>query len=272
MKTRNNQYCLEVADINSEAKQTNNGIDISAENLAYLDENEPNEDLRNHINRLEDEILITATDETGKKKAVGVGYFLDALGNKELKKGDVIYQLSRPSGTDSPYFTDKKTVDMCRGKDGKVDLDKLKKVLQIEDKDNSKTLLIEYTLTEDVCFSGGQCEVNFKYGEGSGNQYVLVADSAEATQELKARIMATRTENNTKGDITMASNSFTDSLQKAQERLNAQKEQAQKQAELRKKALTDDPSSEQKHTKELIDKHNASQAMRDQAKKYGNSM
>lgn len=75
-----------MADINSEAKQANNSIDISAENLAYLDENEPDEDLRNHINSLEDKILITAIDENGKKKAVGVGYFLDALGNKELKK------------------------------------------------------------------------------------------------------------------------------------------------------------------------------------------
>lgn len=261
-----------MADINNEAKQTNNGIDISAENLAYLDENEPDEDLRSHINRLEDEILITAIDENGKKKAVGVGYFLDALGNKELKKGDVLYQLSRPSGTDSPYFTDKKTVDMCRGKDGEVDLDKLKKVLQIEDKDNSKTLLTEYTLTEDVRLSGGQCVVNFKHGDGSGNQYVLNADSKEARLELKARIMDTTTENNTKGDIIMASNSFTDSLQKAEERLKAQKEQAQKQAELRKKVLTDDLSSEQKHTKGLDDKHNASQAMRDQAKKFGISM
>ena len=216
---------MEVADINSEAKQTNNGIDISAENLAYLDENEPDENLRNHINRLEDEILITAIDENGKKKAVGVGYFLDALGNKELKKGDVIYQLSRPSGTDSPYFTDKKTVDMCRVKDGEVDLDKLKRVLQIEDKDNSKTLLTEYTLTEDVCLSGGQCEVNFKHGKGSGNQYILNVDSKEATQELKARIMDTTPESNTKGDTNMESNSFIRNLNERKPRLNETKQQ-----------------------------------------------
>lgn len=253
---------MEVADINSKAKQTNNGIDISAENLAYLDENEPDEDfLRNHINRLEDEILITAIDENGKKKAVGVGYFLDALGNKELKKGDAIYQLSRPSGTDSPYFTDKKTIDMCRGKDGKVDLDKLKKVLQIEDKNNSKTLLTEYILTEDVRLSGGQCVVNFKHGDGSGNQYVLRADSNEARQELKTRIMDTKSKNNTKGDYIMASNSFS---QKAEERLKAKKEQEQKRAESRKKALTDGLSSDERRSQELNDNYSESQAWKKQ--------
>ena len=233
-----------MADINNAAKQTNNGIDISAENLAYLDENEPDEDLRKHINSLEDEILISAIDESGEKKAVGVGYFLDALGNKHLKKGDVIYQLSRPSGTDSPYFTDKKTVDMCRGKDGEVDLEKLKKVLQIEDKDNSKTLLTEYTLTEDVRLSGGQCVVNFKHGDGSGNQYVLRADSNEARLELKARIMNT-TENSDKGDSTMASNSFQDRL-----------------AELNSLS-----SPEMERTKELVDQHHEKQSFRDSLQK-----
>ena len=250
-----------MADINSKEKQTNNGIDISAENLAYLDENEPDEDLRNHINRLEDEILITAIDENGKKKAVGVGYFLDALGNKELKKGDIIYQLSRPSGTDSPYFTDKKTVDMCRGKDGEVDLDKLKKVLQIEDKDNSKTLLTEYILTEDVRLSGGQCVVNFKHGDGSGNQYVLRADSNEARQELKTRIMDTKAKNNTKGDYIMASNSIS---QKAEERLKAKEEQEQKRAESRKKALTDGLSYDERRSQELNDNYSESKAWKKQ--------
>ena len=202
---------MEVANITNDRK---NEIDTSAETLAYLDANEPDVDLRKHINRLEDEILITTIDENGKKKAVGVGYFLDALGNKELKKGDVLYQLSSPNGTGSPYFTDKKTVDMCRGKDGEVDLVKLKKVLQIEDKDNSKTLLTEYTLTEDVCLSGGQCMVNFKHGEGSGNQYILGTNGEETTQEIKTRIMNIEAERNTKGEITMESNSFTKSLTK----------------------------------------------------------
>jgi len=268
---------LEVSYINRSGKrESENSLDISAAELAYLNENEPDEALRKRINDLEDRILPDPPEDRSKKTEIG--YYLDALGNRNLKKGDVLYQLSRPSGTDSPYFTDKKTVDMCRGKDGTVDLDKLKKALQIEDKDNSKTLLTEYVLTEDAHFVGGRCEVNFKYGEGSGNQYILDTNGGKATQLLKVGEVDIKNQNNQKGDSIMASNSFTDSLKKFQESaaktqksLEEKAKREQNLKELRKKAFNE-LSPGEKRSAELANQHNERQVMRDQAKKYGNGM
>ncbi len=252
-------------------RESENSLDISAAELAYLNENEPDEALRKRINNLEDWILPDPPEDRSKK--VEIGYYRDALGNRDLKKGDVLYQLSKPSGTDSPYFTDQKTVDMCRGKDGGVDLDKLKKVLQIEDKDNSKTLLTKYVLTEDMHFVGGRCEVNFKYGEGSGNQYILDTNGGKATQLLKVGELDTKNQNDQKGDRIMASNSFVDKLKETAEKIQKSRmEKAEKEhklKELRKDAFND-LSSDQKRVEELSAQHNEKQAWRDQAKKHGN--
>lgn len=76
-------------------------------------------------------------------------YNPDAWGNKSLKKGDKLYSLGASDGHDSPYYTDKKTVDSCRRKDGSLDTDKLKEKLQISDPDNKKNTLREYDVKND---------------------------------------------------------------------------------------------------------------------------
>lgn len=81
----------------------------------------------------------------------GGSFFPDAYSNPyELQTGDTYYQL-RPVDAkyDSSYVTDKKTVDACRGKDGKVDVAELLQKLQVK-----PSSMCEYILTQYVYQSG----------------------------------------------------------------------------------------------------------------------
>lgn len=95
-----------------------------------------------------------------------------------IDKGSVLYQLSRQEGTQSPYFTDAKTVDSCRDSEtGKVDLSALKAKLQINDNDNLKNTLSSYIVNDEIKVAEGSAVENTQYGVGGGKQYfVLDAD------------------------------------------------------------------------------------------------
>lgn len=64
---------------------------------------------------------------------------------RQLKNGEKFYQL-RPSGENraSDYFTDARTVDKCRNKNGEVDVAKLLDALQLDPQDNKDWTLREY--------------------------------------------------------------------------------------------------------------------------------
>lgn len=95
-----------------------------------------------------------------------------------IEKGSVLYQLGRQEGTQSPYFTDEKTVNSCRNSEtGKVDFSVLKAKLQINDSDNSKNTLSSYMVNDEVKAAEGSAVENTQYGAGGGKQYfVLDAD------------------------------------------------------------------------------------------------
>ncbi len=103
-------------------------------------------------------------------------YYPDAWGNKSLKSGDKLYSLGSSKGHDSPYYTDKKTVDACRRKDGSLDKNKLKDKLQISDPDNKKNTLREYDVNKDFVTGGGKAKENGHNGRGGGTQFFINDD------------------------------------------------------------------------------------------------
>ena len=103
-------------------------------------------------------------------------YHPDAWGNKSLKNGDKLYSLGVPKGHDSPYYTDKKTVDNCRRKDGSLDTNKLKSKLQMSDPDNKKNTLREYDVNKDFVTGGGKAKENEHNGKGGGTQFFINDD------------------------------------------------------------------------------------------------
>ena len=147
--------------------------EVSASEIHYLLENEPDETLREP---LEDQ-----------ENANG-DYYPDEWGYRELKEGDILYQLARPEGTNSKYYTDEETVGHCRDEEGNVDLDKLKEVLQIKDENNEKTQLNKYELQQDMRVPGATCDANYWNGEGSGNQYYLDLGDRDKDEVLKSVI------------------------------------------------------------------------------------
>lgn len=100
-------------------------------------------------------------------------YNPDAWGNKSLKKGDKLYSLGPSNQDDTPYYTDKKTVDSCRRKDGSIDTNKLKNKLQISDPDNKKNTLREYDVNKDFVTGGGKARENEHNGKGGGTQFFI---------------------------------------------------------------------------------------------------
>lgn len=80
-------------------------------------------------------------------------FFPDSYSNpRELQKGESYYQL-RPIDAvyDSPYLTDKKTIDSCRGENGEVDVEQLLRKLQVTP---SKVRM--YTLSQYVYEPSGE--------------------------------------------------------------------------------------------------------------------
>lgn len=76
----------------------------------------------------------------------GGSFFPDAYSNpRELQSGETYYQL-RPVDTkyDSPYVTDKKTVETCRGENGEVDVLKLLQKLQVKQSNVREYILTQY--------------------------------------------------------------------------------------------------------------------------------
>ena len=102
--------------------------------------------------------------------------FSDAWGNKNLKNGDKLYALGTKDNDDNAFYTDRKTVDSCRNKDGSVNYDKLKDKLQINDPDGKKNTLREYDVNKDLTAPGGRAKENDKWGKGGGRQYFLSDD------------------------------------------------------------------------------------------------
>lgn len=103
-------------------------------------------------------------------------YNPDAWGNRSLKKGDKLYSLGPENKDDTPYYTDKKTVDSCRRKDGSLDTNKLKSKLQISDPDNKKNTLREYDVNKDFVTGGGKAKENEHNGKGGGTQFFIKDD------------------------------------------------------------------------------------------------
>ena len=157
-----------------------NSGNISDEEIEYLDNN-----------TIDTDFLPRAKDSKGNDIDPKIAEFRSPFANQEnnafmpdswkptnVEKGSVLYQLSKQEGTQSPYFTDEKTVNACRDPEtGKVDLSALKTKLQIYDSDNSKNTLSSYTVNDEVKAAEGTAVENTQYGAGGGKQYfVLDAD------------------------------------------------------------------------------------------------
>lgn len=177
---------------------------VSKNELAYLNENEPDEGLRKWINDWEDTI---ADPNRDKSKAAPIDYYRDAVGHKDLKKGTILYQIASPGNTNSMYFTDEKTVSKCRNKAGEVDSEKLLKMIQVKDASHSKSEVTKYKVTKDVRVPGGKCVINNQHGGGGGNQYIFL--SSEQKEQCLKKISVEKTANQNK-----ASTRFADSLKK----------------------------------------------------------
>lgn len=135
----------------------NNGIDD--EELRYLDENTPavesltrveegqtHEDYRHPLGNQEDSRGLVNPDAWSDPR--------------DIRDGEELYQISPvfsdgSTETKSSYFTDQKTIDSCRSKDGQIDLSKLLEKLQVPPKkdvsadgEESSNIVISYQLTK----------------------------------------------------------------------------------------------------------------------------
>lgn len=158
----------EVDRINTDA-EGGEDLPVSVEELEYLDANTVDEEVLTRAIQSEkanDVPRTTQQKQTDKpttqqkedwkqqlsdQESSDGMYFPDGVKSpREMIPGEIFYQLS-PQGyqRESPYFTDKETVDSCRGKDGKVDLLLLMDKLQYKPKvDSEGELYLGYTLTK----------------------------------------------------------------------------------------------------------------------------
>lgn len=110
------------------------------------------------------------------------GMYCDGWKNSKLKNGDKTYQLTTKGGEGlSNYYTDQKTVDSCRDKNGNVDTAALRDKLQIPNNSEygSKDTLTAYDVKDDINDVGtGKAVENDKLGKGGGKQFYIAPDEA----------------------------------------------------------------------------------------------
>lgn len=133
---------------------------LSGEEIHYLDENTLEEGALTRVagdakqQRNED-----WKQQLSDQESSGGIVFPDGVSNpRELVAGETYYQLSALGyPRESPYFTDRETVDSCRDASGKVDIFSLMKKLQIPPKrDDSGNIYRNYLLTQYVYFPDGR--------------------------------------------------------------------------------------------------------------------
>lgn len=120
--------------------------------MAQLDEETRNEQgLSRVMPNMESQIVEDRTNPWSDQENSRGSFYPDAYSNpRELQRGESYYQL-RPVNAkyDSPYMTDKETVDACRNENGDIDVGRLLQKLQVK-----PSSVREYTLSQYVYQSG----------------------------------------------------------------------------------------------------------------------
>lgn len=133
---------------------------LSGEEIHYLDENTLEEGALTRVaGDAKQQQKEDWKQQLSDQESSGGIVFPDGVSNpRELVAGETYYQLSALGyPRESPYFTDRETVDSCRDASGKVDIFSLMKKLQIQPKrDESGNLNRNYLLTQYVYLPDGR--------------------------------------------------------------------------------------------------------------------
>ena len=187
VKTTQRLKVTQEVEVNEEVEVTDEGVEVTQETTVseqveleeFIEYSIKYKDPRANTVIREDGFEDTKSPVMDQEESGGI-VFPDAweLKDAKLSKGTVLYQVQGITGAKSHYLTNEETIGKCTH-GGIVDIDKLKRMLQIPDQGNTKCMLVKYELTEDISAPTSIAEENFEYGEGGGRQYYLEASNED---------------------------------------------------------------------------------------------